>query len=770
MSSGRRSRFASARRGLLAGAALAALTAPAAWGQQAAPPASPRQTTTAPGPDGLSDDEVYMEADVVTRNDKSHVNTATGQVEMRYDQRTLRADEVTYDEDTGVIHAKGQIQIINPDGSVETATEAVIDEKSKAGAASGFTARLDKNIKIAASSVTRRDDTIQQLNQAIYTPCPICVNDKPVHPTWSIQADKVVQDKKKRIIYYRNAVIRVFGAPVMYLPVFWHADPKAERQSGLLEPTASLSDRRGFSYEQPYLLVTGRSSDVTISPQINTKVNPFLNMRVRKRFYSGMIDARFGYTYDRDFDGSGNRIGDKTSRSYILAGGGFQVDEKWRWGFTAERASDRLIFDKYEIGKVYEARGPYVADDRRLISQLYAVRQDKLSYLSVARMTIQGLRPGDNDRAFPVVGPLVDARWEPARAVAWGRLRLHASAVALSREQSQFDVAGQRTPGLDSRRATAEADWRASWTSAMGLRVEPFVNLRADAYQLDDLPASSTRVSAHQNRAMGTVGADISMPFFRRWKDVTLVLEPLAQVAVSPNVRQIVISRSATGAPTYLNEDSIAFEFDESNLFRVNKFPGYDVYEEGARLNVAGRASVLWDDGRRASLLVGRSFRDERDDAFSASSGLASKASDWIVAGDAQPIRGLTLFTRARLDSDTFAVNRAETGANVSTKWGLGYIRYLHDARDINGNKTENLDLGGEVYLTKHWGVSAYGNRDLVQDAWVIRDLGVFYRDDCTRVDVIYRHEDTVIGRLGPSDSVAIRLTLATLGNPLYTR
>ena len=86
------------------------------------------------------------------------------------------------------------------------------------------------------------------------------MNDKPVHPTWSIQADKVVQDKKKRIIYYRNAVIRVFGAPVMYLPVFWHADPKAERQSGLLEPTASLSDRRGFSYEQPYLLVRVRIS------------------------------------------------------------------------------------------------------------------------------------------------------------------------------------------------------------------------------------------------------------------------------------------------------------------------------------------------------------------------------------------------------------------------------------------------------------------------------------------------------------------------------
>ncbi len=84
--------------------------------------------------------------------------------------------------------------------------------------------------------------------------------------------------------------------------------------------------------------------------------------------------------------------GTSTDRSYILGRGAFQIDDKWRWGFTAERTSDDLIFDKYEVGKVYESRGPYVADDRRLISQVYAIRQDQRSYLSVAAMTIQGLR------------------------------------------------------------------------------------------------------------------------------------------------------------------------------------------------------------------------------------------------------------------------------------------------------------------------------------------------------------------------------------------
>jgi len=763
MSSGRRSRLASARRGLLAGAALAVLWSACAHAQ-AQPPSAQENAT--PGPDGLAGEETYLEADLVSRNNDTHVITAKGSVELRTGGRTIRADELVYDQDHGIMRANGHIAVIEADGTVETAETLVLDDKTKAAVATAVTARLQKNVKIAAASAIRPDDTVQELNKAIYTPCPICVDDKPVRPTWSIQAEHVVRDKQKRIVYYRNAVLRMFGAPIVFLPVFWHADPTSERQSGLLPPKLGLSDRRGLSYEQPYLLLLGPSADLVLSPQLNTKVAPFLNGRLRKRFYSGTVDARFGYTYERDFDSRSEHFGNRTSRSYILANGAFQLSDNWRWGFTAERASDRLIFDKYEVGGVFIGRGPYIADDRRLISQAYVVRQDDQSYLSAAAMTVQGLRPGDNDRTFPVIGPLIEARLEPSGQVAGGRLRLNASAVALSREQSQFDVVGQRTAGLDSRRVTGEFDWRAFWTSPEGLRVEPFVQGRADAYSLDDLPTGSVS-KHHSTRALAVAGADVSWPFIRRLKDASVVLEPLVQAAVSPNSKPVVIARTAAGEPIYLNEDSIAFEFDETNLLRANKFPGYDLYETGARLNVAGRATVLWDDGRRASLLVGRAFRNQRDNVFAARSGLQGRASDWIVAGAAQPIQGLSLFTRARLDSETLAVHRAELGANVATKWGNGYVRYLRDDLDINGDKQENLDLGGEVFLSKHWGVSTYGNRDLEQKAWVIRDVGLIYRDDCTRIDIIYRPEDTVIGRLGPSDAVTIRLTLATLGEPI---
>lgn len=757
-----------AKRALMAGAAAAVLWSGPSFAQQAATP--PGQAAVSA--DGLEPGEMYMEADEVIHDDKAKVSTARGSVEIRYDGRTLRADRLVYEQGPGVIRAYGNVQIINDDGTVENADEFTLDDEMKAGVAQGFSARLGQNIKLASASAVRRNENIQELSRAIYTPCEICAKDgSPKKPTWSISAERVVQDKKRRIVYYRNARIRILGAPVLFLPVFWHADPQAKRSSGFLTPNISGSDRRGLSYEQPYLWVISPSSDLIVSPQFNSKVNPFLNGQLRKRFYSGDVDFRFGYTHDKDFDGEGRKFGRATSRSYILGRGEFHINDDWRWGFTAERASDDLIFDKYEVNKVFIGRGPYIADDRRLISQLYTIRQTDRSYFSMAGMTVQGLRPGDIDRTFPVIAPLIEGHYEPRGTFAGGRLRAHVSAVALDRDQSPSNTAA-RLPGLDSRRITGELDWRRAITTTGGVKIEPFANGRADAYSLGDIltgVGSATR-SKSMSRTMGIVGADISYPLYRRWRASTVVVEPLAQIALSPNVKPISVGVNSVGQPIYLNEDSVAFEFDETTLFRANKFPGYDLYEDGLRANVAGRASVLWDDGRRASFLLGRSFRTEVNNIFSDRTGLREKASDWIVAADAQPRPGLSLFARARLDSDDLAIRRLETGANVYTKRGSGFVRYLTDDFDINGARRENLDIGGDVLVTRNWGLTAYGNRDIGQKAWVIRDVGVFYKDDCLRVDVVYRKEDTVIGRLGPSESVSVRLTLATLGGPLYGR
>ncbi|HEX3915897.1 MAG TPA: LPS assembly protein LptD [Caulobacteraceae bacterium] len=722
----------------------------------APPPAPPK--ITPPPDDGLQDGGFYIEADQLTDDDTNHIVTATGQVEARYNGRTLRANQVTYNVATGIVVAIGDVTIINPDGSAEFSQSAELDREMSAGVAMAFSTRLkaaglQEDISIAAESVVRASPTVTEMNEAVFTPCTVCAK-KPI-PTWSIRAKKVVQDKIKHTITFHDAVIQIHGVPVMYLPVIWEADQDTKRKSGLLIPEVSVSSLRGFSYEQPYLQVISPSEDIVISPQINTKVNPFLNVDWRKRFYDGAIDVRAGYTYEEDFNSAGQRLGNPTSRSYILAKGLFAIDNNWDWGFTAERASDPLIFDRYGVADPFVDRGLYAADDRRLISQLYTTREDQDSYLSIAAIDVQGLRTTDINNTFPAVAPLIEAHYDPTTPVFGGRLRLNGSGVVLVRDNSPDDPT---LPGVDSRRATLDADWQRTFIVGPGVRVDAFLDARADFYSLASLSAPYAK-DATIARSVPTGGFTVSWPFYKNDGTWTWVVQPIAQLAISPVVRQ---------DPRIPDEDSVDFEFDYTNLFQIDKSPGFDLIDSGQRLNVGGEATVQNTNGFEATALIGREFRAQADPDIPARTGLAGTQSDWIAYADVTPIKNVRFFTSWRLDSRTLGINRLEAGADFQTSRFDGQIRYLQEAEDPTGARVQDLDFHAEWFVLGNWGISAYGAREFTSGVWREQEFGVVYRDKCIRVEVLYRRDNTFNGVLGPSSGVGLRLSLATLSNSIY--
>jgi LPS-assembly protein len=707
----------------------------------------------------LGDGGFYMEADAVIGDDQAKTWTARGAVEARYNGRLLRANEVQFNQNNGVVTARGDVQLINPDGTVEFAKSMTMDKDFGAGIALGFSSRQSQNTKIASDDAVRLNQDAMELNKAVFTVCDICAPDgSPQSPTWSIQAERVIQDHKRQIVYYKNVVIKVKGIPVLASPVFWHVDPQAKRGSGLLAPKISIDGKRGFSYEQPYLFVLSPSADLVVSPQLNTKVNPEFNAELRERFYSGEIGGRFGYAYDNQFDSHGKKYSDLTSRSYILAQGAFAPTATWVYGFTAERVTDPLFFDRYSIPNVYDRRGLFGTDDKRLISQIYAVEQDSRSYFSIAAMSFQGLRQEDQNGTFPIVAPLVEARYEPNVKIAGGRLRLEGSGVLLDRARN---VTTDIAPGEDSRRATLGGDWRSSYTFYNGARLEPFVNARGDLYNIDQYSKTDTGMHT-TTRGLATVGVDASWPFFRRDKDVTIVMEPIAQLAASPRtIRYKYIP----------NEDSQVIDFDETNLFDSNHSPGFDYYEGGIRANVGGRATFRWDDGPTAQLLVGRAFRTEVDPTLPTRTSLNQTASDWVLAISGDVNGSFSTFARTLLDSKTGKIRRFDSGINFSNgARSNGYIRYLRDDADVNGQRTEYVQFGGQMLLSRRWGVVASSNYDMAANRPVRQELGLLYQDECTHWELVFQHNGTFDRTLRPSDKIVLRLLLATFGGTGYQR
>jgi LPS-assembly protein len=297
-----------------------------------------------------------------------------------------------------------------------------------------------------------------------------------------------------------------------------------------------------------------------------------------------------------------------------------------------------------------------------------------------------------------------------------------------------------------------QADWQRSFTFSNGLQVQPFLDGRVDVYNVSNIPSGPSNATI--TREFGTVGANVSYPLIRRGDGVTYILEPLGQIAISPNYTQ---------DPRIPNEDSIDFEFDDTNLFKTNRSPGFDLYEGGQSVTLAGRATAILDDGRSASLLIGRRLGFESAQSIPARTGLQTPLSDWIVEADATPWKNVRLFSRLRLDTQNFSVNEAQLGAELNTPRAEGSVSYLYEALSPLGVRMNSVDIHTALFPLRHWGVSNYIIID--SGAWRRREIGLVYRDDCLRVEVLYRHDETFNGTLGPTTSVLLRLTLATLGN-----
>ena len=238
--------------------------------------------------------------------------------------------------------------------------------------------------------------------------------------------------------------------------------------------------------------------------------------------------------------------------------------------------TDPTLLRRYTVTDQFEDRGPFPADTDRLISQLYTRRIDDNSLISVAALSFQSIRAYgadalgrglfESNKAFPVAAPLVEARWDPADPIFGGRLRFNASAVVLSRNDpvvSAFDPTGVAPLGperagvvnlaglasggsaltyTDSRQADAEVEWRRDFTLPGGLRLQPYLEARGDLYGVSDgvitKPSLGDVATQKANgltpQGDGTVALTASWPLIRNTGNLSVILEPIIQLAYSP--------------------------------------------------------------------------------------------------------------------------------------------------------------------------------------------------------------------------------------------
>ena len=699
-------------------------------------------------------DVIEFASDTMSYSNDDQVVTATGNVQINRQGYKLRADEVQYDRGSGQVEARGNVVTVDPSGNQVFGDRVQLTESLRDGAVENMLLVLNDGGRLAARSGTRTDG-VSTLARAVYSPCSVTGSDGcPREPLWSIRAVRIVHDPRKNRISYRKASLTFGGHPVIYLPSFSHPDGGKGQASGVLLPDLEIRRSLGLGIGIPYNISFASDRDITIKPWLYTDANPALALTARRLFKAGpvQVDTFFTYANLTEFGPDGATLVDKGDqfRGYFAAHGQLQHGPEWRSTFSVRLTTDDTFNRRYGLDYDDSLRSNYT---------LERFRPD--SYLSIAAWAFQDLRAGATGGETPFALPLIDYRWTPRETFLGGHFTIAGNTLGL-----------YRTDGQGEARAVASARWDRSILTTLGQRITATAMVRGDAFDSWNtseatLPeyAGSGKVKA---RILPLVALDAEWPFAGPAFGGTQTITPRVQLVAAGGGRN-------DGVP---NEDARAVDLEDSNIFDLNRYPGYDRWEGGSRVTYGFEYAFQRPRFALTTELAQSARFDDKGDLFPSGTGLEGNLSDIVGRTTLKYGSFVSLTHRFRLDKSNFSVRRNEIDIALGTARTYATIGYIKLNRDINTEDLqdrEEVRVGARVAFAKYWSVFGSAIIDLTsrsEDPTSTSDgfsptrsrLGVAYEDECFRFGVSWRRDYNADRDFRRGNTYSLTLAFKNLG------
>ncbi|RMD61668.1 MAG: LPS-assembly protein LptD [Alphaproteobacteria bacterium] len=698
--------------------------------------------TAATAQDAARDQPALISADEITYDENLNVVRAAGHVEISYGERVLLADSISYNTRTEVVTASGNVSVLEPSGDVIFADYVELTGDLREGFIRDIRILMSDRSRLAAASALRTGGNKTALSKAVFSPCELCREDPTRAPLWQIKAAKVEHDQEAQVIRYRDAWMEIFGVPVLYTPYFQHPDPTVKRQTGFLAPTIGSSEILGLTYQQPFFWDLGLDRDLTVAPIITAKQGVVLTGEYRQLFPNGQMNLR-GSVTKADRERADGTIENNALRGHVDSTLRFDIDSTWRWGADIQRASDDTYLRIYNF-----------TEDRTLTSRLFAEGLSGRNYLVANGYLFQGLRAQDDDGESPIVLPLIEYAYVGEPDVGGGHFTFDGSLMALTRRE-----------GRDSRRLSAALGWELPYVSPAGDIYQLTARLQADGYWVNGLGANSNDINPAgptQSELTGRIFPQLALAWRYPWarSDGTIhqVIQPMVQTILAPN---------GSNPDEIPNEDSLDFEFDDTNLFSLNRFPGIDRVDSGSRIDYGLKWDVLGRSGGHASVFAGQSYRFSESSVTPDNSGLQGNFSDIVGRVEVQPTYQLDLLYRFRLDKDTLAPRRNEVdlvAGPPALNLNLSYLSIDSGIAEEGFDDREEISWTLRSRFTRYWSGFASQRIDLkASDTRQVR-LGLTYQDECFLIQTVAERNFFEDRDIEPENAFFINIVFKHLG------
>jgi LPS-assembly protein len=727
-----------------------------------------------------------FQADEVQYDDQSALTVAKGHVEIAQGTQILLADVVTYNQHTDTVTASGHVSLMAPDGTVVFSDYMELRNGMNDVFANDVRMLMADRSRLAADAARRLNGNHTDLRRAVYSPCDLCKDDPTAPPAWQLKSREMTDDKELQRLEFRDATMEVDGIPVFYTPYMSTPDPSVKRADGFMMPTFGGSSQLGFHIATPYFLTLGPSADVTITPRFTSSAGQVLAADYRQRFSNGYIEDLSSINVSNVGTSIGGVNDPNASpnafRWHVNAFGEFDLDDTYRTGFQAQRVSDQTYLQRFSY--VLPPLGTEV-------TRAYFEGFPANGSLDVNAYLFQPLTPGLGVSTQPMVLPVINRNWNFQPDLIGGEANLNANLLNILREV-----------GTDTRRLSLGGEWDRTLRDGIGGEYKFQVSVRGDAYSVDslsnlsnpDLPSvyfsqngKAPLVSAPADFAAGRIFPQVGLtwdyPLVHRSTDYTFLVQPEVATFAGPNSGNRFIIP---------DEDSLGYEFRDSDLFRADRLQGYDILDTGQRVDYGLNLGAYTGNGGSYRMLIGQSYRAETNPFMPPGSGAEDRLSDVVGRVTLSPSSWLDLIYRFRLDKDSLANRLQEVGFAAGPgafRVGANYllipaeqasqvITIPGSGQTILYGRREQLSMNATLKLSQYWSLVGLETLNLTNSDNLVNgittpqsnsaslqaSLSALYQDECMGFIATLSQSGIRNGDVTPGYSVLLSVVFKNIG------
>ena len=704
---------------------------------------------------------VLVQADDLVYDNRNNRVIARGHVEIYQDENILFADEVIYDKSANTLTAMGNVRLKEADGSVVNADRLTLKSNFRDGFVRSLRALTQDDTRIAAANAYRKDNQIIY-DKGMVTACKPDENHPKRPPCWRVKATRIIHDKDDHNFYFENAQFEVFGLPIAWVPYFYTPDNTVKQRSGFLTPTFDHhTATTGYSTSIPYYFALAPDYDLTVTPTITTHAGYMTAADWRQKFWNGGYEVKLYGAYN---DQANSFLGDRNWRGSVETQGSFEINKYWRVGWNGIVESDDTFRRFYNIDSIY-------ATSR--VSTLYLTGQGDRNYFNVSVNRYGNLLGTTYDyetntytkSVTATSYPSVDYNYIHNKAVLGGELSFDVNALAL---QINDPVNMVKFPGLPIASAgltdhvASDVQWRRTLKDDLGQVYTPFVFGRADVYNFSSFQDLNGASGPGQTvtRQMAGAGLDYRYPFVASSGSVSQVVEPVAQ---------IITRGGQVNNNKIPNQDAQSLVFDDTLLFNINKFSGYDQVETGTRTNF-GLQYTAAINGLSWRTVAGESIHLSGQNPYALyyGSGLQTDRSDYVVGTYVDYKNLLRATAQLRLNEKDFSVD--DQTYSVQAKFGFLQLGTAYEwvaAQPVLGfpNSRQEVSGFGALKITDEWSIYGDARYDLALGQFIRNSAGVQYNTDCVVYSVMYQQTWVTIQDIKPDTAVVFRVGIKGFGN-----